>query len=138
MDYDKLPKKGKYDPLDEGLRSQDKISIYHKYIETHVNLEYENLKEAIENKDYIENECWLNAITDHYKNLFQHKKITRETILELINKTEDNIKDGISVNDVMPFFQTYGIQLRVFDYIGQLTRPCLPTLDRIFPTAARF
>jgi hypothetical protein len=104
IDYDKLPKKGKYKPLDESLRSQDKISIYHKYIETYVNLEYEHLKEAIENKDYIENECWLNAITDYYKNLFQHKKITRETILTLINETEDNIKDGISVNDVMPLF----------------------------------
>jgi hypothetical protein len=118
MDYDLIPTKGKSRPLDKQLRNQENISIYHRYVETHVDLAYDNLREAIENKNYIENECWLNAITDHYKNLFQHKKITRETILQTINKTEDNIKHGISVNEILPFFETYGIQLRVYDFMG--------------------
>ena len=104
-DYEIIPKGGKYNPLDEQLQNPNKISIYHRYIETYVNLDYDIFKKAIENKDYVENECWLNAINDYYKNLFQHKKITRETILELINKTEDNIKDGISVTEVLPFFK---------------------------------
>ena len=104
-DYEIIPKRGKCNPAAEQLKNQDKVSIYHKYIETSANLDYDDLREAIENKNYVKNECWLNAITEYYiKNLFQHKKITRGTILELINKTEDNIKDGISVIEVLPLF----------------------------------
>ena len=69
-----IPTKGKYKPLDTPLRNQEKVSIYHKYIETPVNLEYETLREAIENKNYVENECWLNAITEHYKESLLSKK----------------------------------------------------------------
>ena len=120
MNAEPIPSKGKYKPLDTPLRNQEKVSIYHKYIETPVNLEYETLREAIENKNYVENECWLNAITEHYKESLLSKKrnpITRETILNIINKTEDNIKDGITINEILPFFEKYGIQLRVIDYM---------------------
>ena len=81
--FDIMPTKGKYKPLKEQLKNNDKISIYHRYIETAVNLEYDNLREAIENKNYVKNECWINAITDNYKDTLLAKKrnpITRETI----------------------------------------------------------
>jgi hypothetical protein len=41
--------------------------------------------------------------------------ITREKILQIIDKTEDNIKDGLSIEDVLPFFQHFRLQLRVYD-----------------------
>ena len=52
-DYEIIPKRGKYNPAAEQLKNQDKVSIYHQYIETSVNLDYDNLREAIENKNYV-------------------------------------------------------------------------------------
>jgi hypothetical protein len=94
----------KYITNEEQLRSVD-ISIYNRYIHTQVNIECETLREAIRKGEHQENECWINAITDNYQNLFQHKKIARENLLEILGKTEDNIKDGVTIQEVMPFFE---------------------------------
>ena len=121
LDYDIIPTKGKkYELTEEQLMNQSKISMYHPYITTTINLPCETLREAIENKAHRINECWLNAILDNYSNtLLSQKKSNREKILNIINKTEDNIKNGISVNDMLPFFQHYSIPLRVYDCMGE-------------------
>ena len=41
--------------------------------------------------------------------------VNRAKILEIIGKTEETVQDGISVKDVMPFFEKYCLQLRVYD-----------------------
>ena len=41
--------------------------------------------------------------------------ITREIILETIGKTEENVKQGLSIDDVLPFFEKHRLQLRIFD-----------------------
>ena len=46
--------------------------------------------------------------------------ITREIILEILGKTEDNIKEGLSITDVLPFFVKYRLQLRVFNSFYKL------------------
>ena len=108
MDYDIIPTTGsKYQPLDENLMNQSKISMYHPYITTTVNLAGETLREAIENKSNRVNECWLNAILGNYSyTLLKQKENTREKILEIINRTEDDVKNGISVNEMLPFCST--------------------------------
>jgi hypothetical protein len=83
--YDSVNPKRKYVPKEEQLRSVD-ISVYHRYVHTPVDIEKETLRDAIRKQEYVENECWINAITDNYQNLFQHKKITRETLLETLGK----------------------------------------------------
>jgi len=84
----------------------------------------DTFKEAIENNNYTKNECWLNSISDFYgDNLLSDKRrkhITRETILNDIGMTEETIKNGISLNKIVVFFQKYNLQLRVFDIIGKL------------------
>ena len=40
--------------------------MYSKYIYTHLDVKYNNFKESIENKNYIDNECWINTLTDYY------------------------------------------------------------------------
>jgi hypothetical protein len=35
----------------------------------------------------------------------KRKQVTREIILQDIGKTEENIKDGVSVKDIIPFFK---------------------------------
>ena len=113
----------KFKARKEKLRDADHISIYHKYIETELDLTKNTLGYAIKNKSHVDNECWINAITDNYKDTLLAKKrnpITRQTILDIIGKTEENVKEGISIDEILPFFKKFGIQLRVYDYIGNL------------------
>ena len=49
----------------------------------------------------------------------KRKHATQEIILQDINKTEENIKDGVSVKYIIPFFKKYNLQLRVFDIFGK-------------------
>jgi hypothetical protein len=66
-------------------------------------------KEAIKRQPLQRNECWINSLYDFYgdKLLNPEKKrclITRASILETIGKTEENIQNGISHRDILPFF----------------------------------
>ena len=69
----------------------------------------------------MENECWINTLYDFYGDnlLSQDKKrnvITRDIILETLGRTEDNIKEGLSIYlKFYHFFVKYRLQLRVFD-----------------------
>ena len=84
----------------------------------------QNLKEASGNglcqKFYRNNECWINALYAKYKDalLSPDKKrylITREMIYQIINKTDVSVRGGLHVHDLLPFFEKYKIQVRVFD-----------------------
>ena len=73
----------------------------------------------------MENECWINTLYDFYGDnlLSQDKKrnvITRDIILETQGRTEDNIKEGLSISEILPFFVKYRLQLRVFDSFYKL------------------
>ena len=46
--------------------------------------------------------------------------ITREIISNVLNRTEANIKEGFSVEDILPFFVKYKLRLRVFDMFYKL------------------
>ena len=54
-------------------------------------------------------ECWINTLYDNYDQTLlrsdkQKNLITRETILEVLGRTEDNIKEGVTIKEVLPFF----------------------------------
>jgi hypothetical protein len=72
--YDSVNPTRRYVPREEELRSVD-ISIYNKYVHTTVNIECETLRDAIKKGEHVENECWINAITDNYKNYFNTKRL---------------------------------------------------------------
>ena len=82
------------------------------------------MEAAIKNNKYVENECWINSIYDFYHDtlLRPDKKknmITRQTILEVLGRTEEDIKIGLTVDDVLPFFVKYKLRLRVFNVFYQ-------------------
>ena len=92
-------KKSFYQPLDLKLQnSLECVSMYSKYISTQLGVNCNSLREAIENKSYIPNECWINTIMDFYNDtvLSQAKstrhRVTREKMLELLNVSEDTLK----------------------------------------------
>ena len=95
-------------PLQQAFRNTEHISILNKYISTELDMSKTGNKEAIERNNYVQNECWINTLYDFYSDslLSLDKKrnvITRSMILEVIGKTEDNIKQGLKLDDMEPF-----------------------------------
>ena len=81
--------------------------------------------ESIKQEKYTQNECWINSITDFYgdtpMNINRKRNIlTRQKLLTIRNKTEETVKLGISLKDVLPFFKQYKLKLRVFDVFGKM------------------
>jgi hypothetical protein len=67
----------------------------------------------------------MHSISDCYHdNLLSSDKkrnvITRASILQTIGKTEENAKDGLSVEDALPFLVKYRLRLRVVDKFCKL------------------
>jgi hypothetical protein len=48
------------------------------------------------------------------------RKIDRQTTLEVLGKTEESIKDGITIKQILPFFVKYKLKLRVLDKFYRL------------------
>ena len=109
-------------PEKEKLKNTANLSMYNIYIQTPLDPEFETFKEAIKVKHYKENECWFNTITDWYKDTLMGEKrreknrLTKESMQKLMNKTEEDYKtNGASIQDMVPVFEHYGIQVRIFN-----------------------
>ena len=118
-------KRLEFDPKRIKNKCGDKIAAYYRYTTTELDLTASTFKDAIAKLHYFKNECFLNSIYDFYKdNLLsatkQRNVITRETLLKTIGKTEEAVKQGLSIEDVLPFFVKYRLQLRVFDKFYKL------------------
>ena len=109
-----------YDVEDEGLRETSNLSMYHFYHETLIDPEKETLKEAIQQNNIKENECWINELLKTYegteltrvKRGSLAKTLSRDKILELLNMTEDEIHEyGISINQMKKVFYSSISQL---------------------------
>ena len=118
-------KRLEFDPKRIKNKSGDKIAAYYRYTTTELDLTASTFKDAIAKMHYVKNECFLNSIYDFYKdNLLsatkQRNVITREILLKTIGKTEEEVKQGLSIEDVLPFFVKYRLQLRVFEKVYKL------------------
>ena len=114
-------------PLDPKVaRHQDaaKVAINFKYCHYKLDTTQPTFKDALAISSYRRNECWLNAIEENYgNNLMRAEKkkniVNRQTILDLIGRTESNIKDGLTIEEILPFFKRYNLKLRVYDIFYQ-------------------
>ena len=116
-----------FKPHDEELTNTENVSMYHRYIQTPLDPLYETFKEAIKVEHYVKNVCWFNTLTDHYKDTLMgdHKreknKLTKEAILEFINKTEEYFKTkGASTTDMVKVFEHFNLQARIYDVFDTL------------------
>ena len=118
-----------YDVFADELRdAKHDVSIYHKYIQTELNPDCLTLKEALKKNKHIENECWINTLTDHYadtlmrdKKAHNAKNLTREGILKIINKTDEEFKkSGASINVMDNVFKKFNIKARLYDIDSNL------------------
>jgi len=88
-----------HDQLKSKKRDGSKQSIKYSYISTPLDLSKDTFEEAIKNTHYTKDECWINTLyvfffftkisTNKNRNV-----ITREIILNVLNRTEENIKEG--------------------------------------------
>jgi hypothetical protein len=55
--------------------------------------------------------------------------VTRADILNILGKTEDNIQNGITIQEVLPFFEQFQLKLRVYDIFITLVFKYDPLVD---------
>jgi len=97
-----------------------------RYIETKINDTAEFFRDLIKNDDkyQIYNSCWINAILNKFEHKFSQKRIylTREKILNIIGRLDllDKDETPLSINDVLPFFIKYKINLIVLDKMNNI------------------
>ena len=73
-------KKGeKFNILTENLTDVQNVSLYHHYIHTPMKMEATTINKAIEKGNYIENMCWVNALSDFYSDTIMNEK-TRQRL----------------------------------------------------------
>ena len=125
-----------YDIEDEGLKDTANISIYNFYHQTLIDPEKETVKEAIQNNNYRDNECWINHLLETYEGteLTREKRgslaktLSRKKILELLNTTEEDIHEyGISINNMKKVFQFFSIPVKLYNYQSQLIFQFIPS-----------
>ena len=112
-----------FDVEEEDLRETKNVSIYNYYHDTWIDPEGETVREAIENKTYNENECWINALLETYKDteLTRQKRgslaktLSRKKILELLDRTEENIHKGASIKAMKSVFEYFSIPVKLYD-----------------------
>ena len=107
-----------FKPQDEELTNTENVSMYHRYIQTPLDPQYEAFKEAVKVKHYVKNECWFNTLTNYYKDTLmgdkkrEKNKRTKETILNITNKTEEDFKTkGASITDMAKVFEHFSQNL---------------------------
>ena len=134
-DVDEAETTENFDVEDEGLRDTTNISIYNFYHQTLIDTEKETVKEAIQNNNHKENECWINHLLETYEGteLTREKRgslaktLSRKKILELLNATEEDIhKYGISINAMRKVFQFFNIPVKLYNYQCQLIFQYIP------------
>ena len=118
-----------YDIEDEGLKDTTNISIYNFYHQTVIDAEKETVKEALQNDNYRDNECWINHLLETYEGteLTREKRgslaktLSRKKILELLNTTEEDMHEyGISINNMKKVFWFFNIPVKLYDCQCQL------------------
>ena len=125
-----------YDIEDEGLKDTTNISIYNFYHQTVIDTEKETLKEAIQNNNYRDNECWINHLLETYEGtkLMEEKRgslaktLSRKKILELLKTTEEDIHEyGISINNMKKVFEFFNLPVKLYNYQCQLIFQYIPS-----------
>ena len=112
-------------PRQANLRRSENISMYNTYMYTELDTSKETFMEAIQKGNYVDNQCWLNTLTDYYKDTLMNNKkkepMSRGMILKLINKTEQEFTEsGASIDDMIPVFMKYRMRVRIIDQLGKI------------------
>jgi len=71
-------------------------------------MEASTIHKAIQNGNHIENECWINALTNFYKDTLIREKnrnrLTREKVIEIIGRNNFHEK-GVFIAEMEQIFK---------------------------------
>ena len=121
--------------LSPSTAAGEKITISYRYCSNYLDLSKDTFAEAIKKGRYERSECWVNSLYDFYgdrlldPNRPARYRITREEILGILGRTEENIKDGLTIQQVVPFFEKFKLKLRVYDVFYKLVFKYDPPVD---------
>ena len=117
---------GSDDETKKKLKDGNEIGMYHYTINTEMDVDSDNLVDAIKNKKHTEGECWINTLIDHYDETlmntkkWESKRMTRDKVLKLMNLNEEEFREnGASVEDMKPVFEEFKLTVRLYNCIGQ-------------------
>ena len=117
---------GSGDETKKKLKDGNEIGMYHYTINTEMDVAGDNLVDAIKNKKHTDGECWINTLIDHFEETlmntkkWESKRMTRDTILKLMNLSEEEFKEnGASVEDMERVFEEFKLTVRLYNCIGQ-------------------
>ena len=122
---EKISKSGeKFDIMKENLTDGiQHVSMYHRYIYTDLNSNLTTLKQAIENSTHVENQCWINSLSDFYKDTLmdygKKNQLTREKIIEIIGRS-DFYRNGASIEEMDKVFKAFKIPARIYNSFNKL------------------
>ena len=113
----------KYNIITENLRDAVNVSIDHRYVHTPIAQDVDTLKEAISKGNYIDNECWINLLTDYYADTIMHertpKRLTRDRVIEILGR-DDFSQRGASIQEMQKVFEEYNLHVRVYNFFSHL------------------
>ena len=126
IDYQDTNKGEAEDPKKMKKKTGEKMTIAYRYCSNTLDLSADTFQEAMKLNNYVKNECWFNSIWDFYGDTLlregkQQNKLRREVILKLLNQTEESIKKGLTIEEVLPFFVHCKLRLRVFNKFYKMT-----------------
>ena len=119
LSVDMVNKDGeKFVILTENLRDATNVSIFNRYIHTPLRMNEDTIHKAINKGNYIENECWINALTDFYSDTIMNERtrnrLTRERVIEIIGR--DNFSEtGATIHEMEAVFKQFKIPCRIYD-----------------------
>ena len=115
----------RFDIMTENLTDAVNVSIYNKYIHTPIIIttNAQTVKDAISKGHYIDNECWINVLTDSYADTVMsertRKRLTRDKVIEIIGRNDFHEK-GASIQEMEAVFKAYGLQVRIYNIFTNL------------------
>ena len=122
---EKISKSGeKFDIMKESLTDGiQHVSMYHRYIYTDLNSNLTTLRQAIENSTYLENQCWINSLSDFYRDTLmdygKRNQLTRAKIIEIIGRS-DFYSNGASIEEMDKVFKAFKIPARIYNSFNKL------------------
>ena len=136
IDYMETQKGNPEDPKQAKKKSGKKLTVAYRYCSNTLDLSQDTFEKAMALKNYRRGECWFNAIWDFYGTTLlrqdkQRNKVTRETILRVIGQTEESIKQGLTIGEILPFFKVFKLKLRVFNIFYKLVFKYDPPAENI-------
>jgi len=105
---------GEVDELAELLKSVQCKFISNRFVSNRVHLSPNHIM-------FDENdECCLNALL----NVFAHNKknftMSKKMLLKLLNRTEEDIKNGVSIRELIPVFEYYKLSVKIYNCFNRL------------------